>query len=140
MGVGGSPTPVTIESEVLLWFGKKERPVKALVCDRVPIGDIILAADWLNDHAVATTHYPPAVWFGGDKNTMINAIVKTPELKTSTTGTVNPTYLWQYAELLSEPTALPPARSGVDYELRLSGRPEPSPEIAVKVPEAIAFI
>ena len=28
----------------------------------------------------------------------------------------------------------------MDYELRVSGRPEPSPEIAVKYPEAIAFI
>ena len=28
----------------------------------------------------------------------------------------------------------------MDYELRLSGRPEPSPEITVKGPEAIAFI
>ena len=110
------------------------------MCDRVPIGDILLAADWLNDHAVATTNRPPAVWFGGDKNTMINAIVETPELKTSTTGTVITTYLWQYAELFSEPTALPSARSGVDYELCLSGRPEPSPEIAVKDPEVIAFI
>ena len=140
MGVGGSPTPVTIESEVPLRFGKKERPVKTLVCDRVPIGDILLAADWLYDHAVATMHRAPAVWFGGDKNTMVNAIVETPKLKTSTTGTVNPTYLRQYAELFSEPAPLPPARSGVDYELRLSGRPEPSPEIAVKDPEAIAFI
>ena len=85
-------------------------------------------------------HRPPAVWFGGDKNTMIKAIVETPELKTSTTGTVNPTYLREYTELSSEPAPLPPARSRVDYELRLSGRPEPFPEIAVKDPEAIAFI
>ena len=71
---------------------------------------------------------------------MIHAILETPELKASTTGTVNPAYLRQFAKLFSEPTSLPPAGRGVDYELRLSARPEPSPEIAVKDPEAIAFI
>ena len=60
--------------------------------------------------------------------------------KATTTGTVDPLYLQRYAKLFSEPTALPPARSGVDYELRLSGKREPSPEIAVKDPEATAFI
>ena len=71
---------------------------------------------------------------------MIHAIVETPLLKASTTGTVDSTYLQRFPKLFSEPTALPPARQGVDYELRLSARPEPSPEIAVKDPEAIAFI
>ena len=140
MGVGGATTPVTKESEVPLRLGKKERPVKALVCDQVPIGDILLAADWLYKHSVGTTHRPPAIWFGGDKNTMVHAIIETPQLLVSTTGTVDPVYLRQFAELFSEPTALPPARSRVDYELLLSPRPEVSPEIAVKDPEAIAFI
>ena len=82
----------------------------------------------------------PAIWFGGDKTTMIHAIIETPQLKASTTGTVDPVYLQGFAKLFSEPTTLPPARRGVDYKLRLSARPEPSPEIAVKDPEAIAFI
>ena len=140
MGVGGAITPVSTESDIPLRLGKKERPIKALVCDQVPVGNILLAADWLYSHIVTTTHRPPAIWFGGDRNTMIKAIVETPELKTSTTGTVDPTYLRQFAKLLSEPTVLPPARLGVDYELRLSARLEPSPEIGVKDPEAIAFI
>ena len=140
MGVGGATTPVTKESEIPLRLGKKERPVKALVCDRVPMGDILLAADWLYEHTVVTKHRPPAIWFGGDKNTMIHAIIETPQLKTSTTGTVDPVYLQQFAKLFSEPTTLPPTRRGVDYELRLSARPEPSPEIAVKDPESITFI
>ena len=140
IGVGGAATAVTQESEVPLRLGKKEKRVKALVCNNVPIGDILLTADWLYEHSVATTHRPPAIWFGGDKATMIHAIIETPQLKATTTGTVDPLYLQQYAKLLSEPTALPPARSGVDYELRLSGRPEPSPGIAVKDSEAIAFI
>ena len=140
MGVGGATTPVTEESQVPLCFGKKEKPVKALVCDKVPIGDILLAADWLYEHEVVTKHCPPAIWFGENRNTMIHAIVETPPLKTTTTGTVDPLYLRQFAQLFSEPTTLPPSRKGVDYELRLSARPEPSPEIAVKDPEAIAFI
>ena len=140
MGVGGAATAVTEESDVPLRLGKKEKQVKALICDNVPIGDILLAADWLYEHAVTTTHRPPAVWFGGDKTTMIHAIVETPQLKATTTGTVDSVYLQRHAKLFSEPTALPPARRGVDYELRLSGRPEPSPEIAVKDPEAMAFI
>ena len=49
-------------------------------------------------------------------------------------------YLQQFAKLFSEPTYLPPVHSRVDYELRLSARPEPSLEIAVKDPVAIAFI
>ena len=140
IGVGGSTTLVTIESEVPLRLGKRERPARALVCDQVPIGDILLAADWLYDHAVATTHRPPAVCFGGEKNTMINAMVETPELKASTTGMVDPAYLRRFAKLFSEPTGLPPACSRVDHELRLSARPEPSPEIAVKDPESIKFM
>ena len=140
IGVGGAATAVTEESDVPLRIGKKEKQVKALVCDNVPIGDILLAADWLYEHSVTTTHRPPAIWFGGDKTTMIHAIIETPDLKASTTGMVDPAYLRRFAKLFSEPTSLPPARRGVDYELRLSARPEPSPEIAVKDPEAIAFI
>ena len=140
MGVGGAITPVTKESVVPLRLGKKSRPVKALVCDQVPGGDILLAVDWIYDHTVVMTHRPPSIWFGGDKNTLIHAIVETPQLKASTTGTVDPAYLRRFAKLFSEPTSLPPARSGVDYELRLSARPEPSPEITVQDPEAIAFI
>ena len=140
MGVGGAITTVTKEGEVPLRFGKKNRLVKALVCDQVPVGDIFLAADWLYEHTVGTTHRPPAIWFGGDKNTMIHAIIETPQLKATTTGMVDSLYLQRYAKLFSEPTTLPPARNGVDYELRLSGRTEPLPEIAVKDPEAIAFI
>ena len=139
IGAGGSTTPVTIESEVPLRLRKRERPARALVCDQVPIGDILLAAEWLYDHVVATTHHPPAVWFG-DKNTMINPIIETPELKATTTGTVDPAYLRQFAIRFSEPTGLPSAPSGLDHELRLSARPEPSPEIAVKDPESIKFI
>ena len=47
MGVGGATTSVTEESEVPLRFGKTEKPVKVLVCDKGPIGDMLLAADWL---------------------------------------------------------------------------------------------
>ena len=140
MGVGGASTTVSEESKVPLRLGKRERIAKALVCENVPIGDILLAADWLYEHSVTTTHRPPALWFGSDKTTMIHAIVETPQLKASTTGTVDPVYLRQFARLFSEPTSLPPARRGVDYELRLSARPEPSPEIAVKDPESIRFI
>lgn len=140
MGVGGAITSVAKEGEVPRRFGKRSRPIKALVCDQVPVGDIPLAADWLYEHTVTTTHRPPAIWFGGDKNTMIHAIIETPQLKATTTGTVDPAYLQWFAKLFSELTTLPPARNGVDYELRLSARPEPSPEIAVKDPEAIAFI
>ena len=140
MGVGGAATAVTMESEVPHRLGKRERQTKALICEVVPIGDILPAADWLYEHSVTTTHHPPAIWFGGDKTTMIHAIVETPQLKAATTGTVDTLYLQRYAKLFSQPTALPPARSGVDYELRLSARPEPSPEIAVKDPEAIEFI
>ena len=111
-----------------------------MVCDKVPIGDVLLAAAWLYEHAVVTTHHPPAIWFGGDKTTMIHSIVETPTLKASTTGTVDPVYLREFPKLFSEPTGLSPAHSGVDYELRLSARPEPSPEITVQDPEAIAFI
>ena len=53
---------------------------------------------------------------------------------------VDPIYLQRFTKIFSEPTTLPPARSGMDYELLLSGRPKPSPEIAVKDPEDIAFI
>ena len=140
MGLGGAITPVTKEDKVPLRLGKKSRPVKALVCDQVLVGDILLAADWLYKHMVTMTHRPPAIWFGGDRNTMINAIIETPQLMATTTGTVDPLYRQRYAELSCEPTALSPVRSGVDYELHLSGRPEPSPNIAVKGPEAIAFI
>ena len=49
-------------------------------------------------------------------------------------------YLQQFAKLFSEPTGLPPVHSRVDYELRLCARAQPSPEIAFKDPEAIAFI
>ena len=104
------------------------------------MGDILLAADWLYEHTVVTTHRPPAIWFGGDKNTMIYEIIETPQLKTSTMGTVDLFYLQQSAKLFSEPTNLPPARRGVDYELCLSARPETSPEIAVKDLKLIAFI
>ena len=140
MGVGGAVTPVTKESKVPLHLWKRNRPVEALICDQVPIGDILLAADWQYEYTVTTTHRPPAIWFGGNRNTMIHTIIETPQLKASTTGTVDPAYLQRFAKLFSEPTALPPARRGVDYELRLSARPEPSPEIAVKDPEAIEFI
>lgn len=140
MGVGGAATSVMHESRVLLHLGKREKPVKALVCSNVPIGDILLAADWLYEHSVTTTHRSPAIWFGGDKATMIHAIVETPQLKATTTGTVDAAYLQKFAKLFSEPTNLDPARNGVDYELRLSARPEPSPEIAVKDPESIKFI
>ena len=140
MGVGGAATAVTIESEVPLRVGKKEKQVRALVCDAIPIGDILLAADWLHEHSVTTRHRLPAIWFGGDKTTMIHAIIETPQLKASTTGTVDPVYIQRFAKLFSEPTTLPPARRGMDYELSLSAKPEPSPEIAVKDPEAIAFI
>ena len=140
MGVGGAITSLTKESKVPLRLGKKSRPVVALVCEQVPVEEILLAADWLYEHTVSTNHRPPASWFGGDRNTMIHAIIETPQLKGTTTGTVDPLYLQRYAKLFSEPTALPPARSGVDYELRLSGKREPSPEIAVKDPEATAFI
>ena len=71
---------------------------------------------------------------------MIHAIIETPQLKASTTGTVDPVYIQRFAKLLSEPTTLPPAGRGMDYELPLSARPEPSPEIAVKDPEAMVFI
>ena len=80
MGVGGATTPVTKESMVPLRFGKRERPVRALVCDRVPMGDILLAVDWLYEHSVGTTHRPPAVWFDGNKNTIIYSIIETPQL------------------------------------------------------------
>ena len=140
VGVGGATTTVLEESEVPLRLGKKEKAVKALVCDNVPVGDVLLAADWLYEHSVTTMHRPPASWFGNDKTTMIHAILETPELKASTTGTVDHAYLRQFAKLFSEPTSLPPARREVDYELHLSARPERSPEIAVKDPEAIAFI
>ena len=140
MGVGGAATAVTMESEVPLCLGKTEKQVKALVCGVVPLGDILLAGHWLYKHSVTTTHRPPAIWFGGDKTTMIHAIIETPQLKASTTGTVDPVYLQGFAKLLSIPTTLPPARRRVDYELRLSARPEPSPKIAVKDLEVIAFI
>ena len=42
MGVGGAATAVTMEREVPLHLGKKEKQVKALVCDVVPIGDILV--------------------------------------------------------------------------------------------------
>ena len=71
---------------------------------------------------------------------MINAIIETPKLKATTTGTVDPAYLQKLARLFSEPTGLTPVRSRVDYELRLSARPEPSLKIAVKDPDPIAFI
>ena len=140
MGVGGAITTVIKEGEVPLRFGKKNRPVKALVCEQVPVGDILLTADWLHEHTVGTTHRPPGIWFRVDKNTMIHAIIDTPHLKATTTGTVDSLYLQRYAKLFSEPTTLPPACNRVDYELRLSGTPERSPEIVVKDPEAIAFI
>lgn len=140
MEVGRAATTVTEESEVPLHFGKKIREVKALVYDMVPIGDILLAADWLYEHEVTTKHRPPAVRFGDNKTMMIHAIVETPQLKASTTGTVDLLYRQQFAKVFSKPTTLLPARSRVDYELRLSARLEPSPEIAVKDPEAIAFI
>ena len=140
VGVGGATTTVLEESEVPLRLGKKEKAVKALVCDNVPVGDVLLAADWLYEHSMATMHRPPAIWFGNDKTTMIHAILETPELKASTTGLVDHAYLRQFAKLFSEPTSLPPARREVDYELHLSARPERSPEIAVKDPEVIAFI
>ena len=50
-----------------------------------------------------------------------------------------PQYLQQFAKLFREPTGLLLVRSGVCYKLRLSARPEPSPDIAVKDPEAMAF-
>ena len=140
MGVGGATTTIREESEIPLRLGKIEKKGEALVCENVPIGVVLLAADWLYKHTVTTTHRPPAMWFGNDRTTMIHAILETPELKASATGTVNPAYLRQFAKLFSKPTSLPPAGHGVDYELRLSVRPEPSPEIAVKDPEAIAFI
>ena len=127
MGVGGAATAVTLESEVPLRLRKKEKQVRASVFDAVPIGDILLAADWLYEHSVTTTHRPLAIWFGGDKITMIHAIIETPQLKASITGTLDPVYLLRFAKLFSEPTTLPPACRGVDYELRLSVRPEPSP-------------
>ena len=101
MEVGSAATAVTMESEVPLRLGKKEKQVKALVCDVVPIGDILLAADWLYEHSVTTTHRPPAIWFGGDKTMMIHAIIETPQLKASTTGTVDPVYLQRLAKLFS---------------------------------------
>ena len=140
MGIGGAATTITKESGVPLCLVKIKKPVKALVCDQVPIGDVLLAADWLYEHYVTMTHRPPAIWFNGDRKTLINAITETPQLKASTTGTVERIYLERFAKLFSEPTSLPPKRDGVDYELRLSKRPEPSPEIAVKDPEAIALI
>ena len=112
MGVGGAITTVTKEGEVPLRFGKKNRPVKALVCDQVPVGDILLAADWLYEHTVGTTHRPPAIWFGGDKNTMIHAIIETPQLKATTTSTVDCLYLQRYAKLFSKHTTLPRHATG----------------------------
>src|SRR5205085_11851763 len=53
---------------------------------------------------------------------------------------VEPSYLQRFARMFAEPTGLPPSRKDVDYRLRLTGRPEVSPEIAVKDPESIAFI
>ena len=61
MGVGGAAMAVTKESRVPLCLGKEERPVKALICEQVPIADILLAADWLYEHTVTTTHRPPAI-------------------------------------------------------------------------------
>ena len=139
IGVGGAATAVIKASKVPLCLGKEERSVKALVCEQVPIADVLLAAAWLYEHTVTSVHRPPAIWFGGNA-TMIHAIIETPQLKATTTGTVDPAYLQKFARLFSEPTGLPPERSRVDYELRLSTRPELSPEIAVKDPEAIAFI
>ena len=104
------------------------------------MGDNLLAADWLYEHAAITAHRPPAIWFGDDKSTMIHAIFETPQLKVSTTGTVSPAYLQPFGKLFNGPTSLPPARNGVDYELWLSARPETSPEITVKDPAAITFI
>ena len=140
MGLGGAATTVTQESKVPLRLGKKEKQVKVLVCENVPIGDILLAADWLYEHSFTTTHRPPAIWFGGDKAMMIHAIVKTPQLKATTTGTVDPEYLQKFAKLVREPTGLPPARSGVDYKLHQLKRPEQSPEIAVNDTELMEFI
>ena len=114
MGVGGAATAVTRESEVPLRLGQKEKLVNPLVCKNVPIGDILLAADWLYEHTVTTTHRPPAIWFGGDKTTMIHAIVETPQLTASTAGTVDPIYLQKFARVFSEPTTLPPVRRGVE--------------------------
>ena len=73
MGVGGASTTVSEESKVLLRLGKKEKAAKALVCENFPIGDILLAADWLYEHSVTTTHRLPAIWFGSDKTTMNHA-------------------------------------------------------------------
>ena len=140
MGVGGASTAVTKESEVPLCLGGKEKLVEGLVCEQVPVADILLAADWLYKHTVTTTHRPRDISFEGNRTTIINAIIETPQLKATTMGTMDPVYLQKFARLFREPTGLLPARSGVDYELRLSARPEPLLEIAVKDPEAIPFI
>ena len=133
-------TPITKESRVPLCLGKARKLVKALVCDHVPVGDVLQAADWLYEQSVTNTYRSLPFWINGDKKTMINAIVETLQLKETMTGTVEPTYLQKFTILFSKPTSLPPKREGVDYKLRLSKRPEPLPEIAVKGTEAIAFI
>ena len=92
MDMGGAITLVTEEGMVSLCLGKKGRPVKAFVCDQVPVGDILLAADWLYERMVTMTHCTPAIWFRGGSNTMINAIIETPQLKVTTTGTVDRLY------------------------------------------------
>lgn len=51
-GVGGAATTATKENEVPLFLGKKEATVKALGCNDVAIGDVLLAADWLYKHSV----------------------------------------------------------------------------------------
>ena len=86
-----------------LCFGKSGKgvKVKALVCDQVPVGEILLAAEWLYEHKVTTTKNLPAIWLGNNKTMMVHAIIETQQLKASTTGTVDPIYLPQYAKLFS---------------------------------------
>ena len=76
MGLGGAATAVTKESKVPLYLGKRERSVKALVYDQVPLADVHLVAEWFYEHTVTTTHRPPAIWFEGNKRTMIHSIVR----------------------------------------------------------------
>ena len=92
IGVGGLTTAVMGERDVPLHLGRKERAVKALVWNNIPTGDIILAADWLYKHTIATTHRPPAIWFGEDKTTIhgiiettqgVNVVLSRPRLPTT---------------------------------------------------------
>jgi hypothetical protein len=142
VGVGGQPVVTSHSVRIPLMFFGTIRYCEAVVSEHTPLAPVLIGMDWLTKNKAIIDVGRARLLFGsGTTKKFLAALMETPELKATTTGTVDPELLKRFPKLFSEATSLPPSRKcDMNIRMKPGQLPGPSEELVLRDPADIAFL